>query len=532
MSLSGIRAIAPEVNLPTTAQASAPSSQSSVSALPGDSVALSSKNDEELQLDSGAPYYRASQDVRQLGKRMLGDCADMRLLTIAEGTEGNDTISVRNGKEQGSLIVNVNGEETTYSKDECRHIIIDGGDGDDTITVDKSVTMGLYITGGLGNDAITGGSGDDTIIDNFGHNVIHGGKGDDTILANGLDFDAAQGLTGTPAAGWSTLASANTNGNIIDGGPGNDYIEGGRGNDKISGGSGNDVIYGLNGNDEISGGSGNDYIDGGRGNDTIRGQIGNNMLFGGLGDDSFEGGVGRDVIVTGRGQNSVKAGLGGARIYSNGQDTISSNPLNSVSHVESSAIPANILVGSDPLAAAKAAQSGVQPESQEAGDFDERVQSDLEALSGSPVGQKMLDELGKAGHQVGIVETNEGNSCSYDHNGVLDNGRHPGSGSDSVVQYNRGRINLHTDAAWRERPAVVGLYHEMAHSYNAATGTFDSTNYDYEGNDIGRSFGLGVATGGEFQAVGIDNGKVQQNPDGLNENSLRKFLGIPNRDRY
>ena len=70
--------------------------------------------------------------------------------------------------------------------------------------------------------------------------IITGGNGNDTI-------------TGTSA------------GDIINAGNGNDTVNAGAGNDVVSGGNGNDTINGGAGNDILDGGNGNDILDGGAG---------------------------------------------------------------------------------------------------------------------------------------------------------------------------------------------------------------------------------------------------------------------------
>ena len=98
------------------------------------------------------------------------------------------------------------------------------------------------------------------------------------------------------------------------------------------------------------------------------------------------------------------------------------------------------------------------------------------------------------------------------------------------IQYNRAGLAIgNRKEDWAERPPVVGLFHEMAHSYNAATGTMDRGCYRYDGTVADDRKGL---VGAEFQAVGIEHPLIQSNPDGLNENGLRKFLGIEERTRY
>ena len=91
-----------------------------------------------------------------------------------------------------------------------------GTTADDTIDCTLA-SPGKTITGGDGNDTITGTLFDDTIV---------AGNGNDTVT----------------------------------GGPGIDYIEGGAGNDTLTGSAGDDTILGGSGADTLSGGVGNDTL--------------------------------------------------------------------------------------------------------------------------------------------------------------------------------------------------------------------------------------------------------------------------------
>ncbi len=114
---------------------------------------------------------------------------------------------------------------------------------------------------------ITGGSGNDTITGSTGADFIHGGAGDDEIHA---------------------LA-------------GDDVAIGGLGNDNVSGDADNDLVVGGDGNDNLYGGSGNDIVSGDAGNDTLAGGTGNDVLSGGKGDDIINTGAGDDTVIFGRG---------------------------------------------------------------------------------------------------------------------------------------------------------------------------------------------------------------------------------------
>ncbi len=61
------------------------------------------------------------------------------------------------------------------------HVTIDGGAGNDELTVDSGVTIGVAMRGGAGDDKLVGGSGDDEIEGGSGRNLIKGGLGRDRL---------------------------------------------------------------------------------------------------------------------------------------------------------------------------------------------------------------------------------------------------------------------------------------------------------------------------------------------------------------
>ncbi len=99
--------------------------------------------------------------------------------------------------------------------------------------VEETTGSGIFITQSL---SLTGGNGDDSLTGDVGSDYLNGGDGNDTLV----------------------------------GGLGNDYLNGGLGADLLIGGAGTDSLSGGNGNDTLDGGAGNDYLNGGSGNDTFR----------------------------------------------------------------------------------------------------------------------------------------------------------------------------------------------------------------------------------------------------------------------
>ncbi|MGM9998591.1 MAG: M91 family zinc metallopeptidase, partial [Candidatus Bruticola sp.] len=437
------------------------------------------------------------------------------------------------------IIVNVDGQEQEFSADEARNLIIDGGDGDDIIYADDKVKNSLYITGGYGCDNITTAQGHDIVYDNYGANRISTKDGNDTVIANQLDYvpnEHSQTVKDERSlwqkfvdklTGQGSFQERTVDGNIIDGGAGDDYIEGGLGSDYIKGGNGGDVIYGLNGSDVIEAGRGYDYIDAGRGSDTINAAYGNNIAIGGRGDDTITAGKGNNVIVGGLGADTIEAGRGQNEITADSADTVKAGKQSSVSMVESIDIPDNITINAN-------SYNTDAPQTGNLGNagFEARIQSDLDALASLETGQKMLQALGAQGHNVNIVGTDSGNYCSYWQTGVLNEDGSAGSGSSSTVAVDRSRIMIGYED-WGKRPPIVGMYHEMAHAYDAGTGMLDSRIFSYDGRQLSGADGNGVKAA-ELQAVGLGNvtDQVQMNPDGVSENDLRAALNLAQRDKY
>lgn len=474
-----------------------------------------------------------SDDVKDLASRMLessdidnpinensGDTLDD--ITVLQASGKDDQINITAG-DNGGIIVSVNGEEYSYTRNEAESLIIDAGAGIDNVHVDDSVTNELYITGGKGNDNLEGGKGNDTIVDNQDSNVINGDEGNDTLIANG---NSSKGFFSKL---WDNI-TGNKPSNVIAGGEGDDYIEGGFGNDSVSGGDGDDYIYGLSGDDKLSGGEGNDYIDGGKGDDTISGADGNDKLFGGKGNDTISGSDGDDVITGGKGHDTVSGGDGADHITtvasSAHSDVVGSDDADTVDSVANMTIPGDISV-------------------QGTAAFKERVESDLEMMTSNKVGQQMLDALDHDGHLLKIVRTDAGNECrSYtsghivydDDNNVVGNGL----GAGSTIGYDTTYHNMYSDReTWSEVAPSNVLFHEMAHAYNYAEGTNDPVVYDNYTDEhlynadgtYSRDKNQGVA-GAEYQAVGDIGYLGQENPEGVTENAMRDYLGYEKREYY
>ena len=216
-----------------------------------------------------------------------------------------------------------------------------GGGGNDTIQIDSSVSTGILLNGGDGNDVLFGGSGNDVLNGGIGNDWLDGGEGSDSLTggtggdvyafsdAIGNQTDtvvelAGEGIDTLSFAAMTTAATVNLNSDaslatmaqrIVKVGSANqsanfENVFGSSANDFVTGNAANNDLYGNGGNDTLNGVSGNDYLDGGDGNDLLKGGNDGDVLIGGLGSDYILGEAGNDVLNGGDGFNSLLGGLG------------------------------------------------------------------------------------------------------------------------------------------------------------------------------------------------------------------------------
>ena len=212
---------------------------------------------------------------------------------------------------------------------------VNAGSGDDTITCNVAVNIiycgpGSDTVNAIGiGDSVYGGAGNDLfIISDAGFALIDGGDGNDTIswdestAVNGQELTLTTGgatnfenIYGTSA---TETIKGDDNANILRGGLG-----------------GADTIYGYAGNDSLYGhGQGGDDPNDSNYTDakTLYGGAGNDNLYGGYGDDTLDGGTGTDTLTGGNGNDIfvIRAGDGSSLIegtniitdFSDGTDLI------------------------------------------------------------------------------------------------------------------------------------------------------------------------------------------------------------------
>jgi len=153
----------------------------------------------------------------------------------------------------------------------------------------------------LNGTAVSLGDGRITYTSNPGFSGV------DTFTYSIADDGGARSAPATVSI--TVIEAADTIGDSLDGGLGNDTIIGGAGDDFINGRSGDDSLFGAQGNDTILAGAGDDTLSGGAGNDTLDGQSGNDVVNGDEGEDVivFGGtGDGLDIVDGGSGSDTVR----------------------------------------------------------------------------------------------------------------------------------------------------------------------------------------------------------------------------------
>jgi Ca2+-binding RTX toxin-like protein len=198
-------------------------------------------------------------------------------------------------------------------------VLIDGGGGNDTISVGGGIpgSLSVRISGGNGNDTISGGPGDDLLEsgDEYsgtsGSDILNGEAGNDGLVSD----PGGDQLNGGDGNDLLVSSAAVCQGHKFDGGGGLDTVSYAR--SKPSG----TLTMTLGGAGKVSGGCGapdsilatSESLEGSEGKDKMVGDAQNNTLFGHGGADIFMGKGGSDSIeaVDGEKDKKIDCGPGG-----------------------------------------------------------------------------------------------------------------------------------------------------------------------------------------------------------------------------
>jgi Ca2+-binding RTX toxin-like protein len=216
--------------------------------------------------------------------------------------------------------VTVNDTTVTCPDSAVTTIVLNGGSGDDTLTLDEN-TIPLIVQGRLNGDAgkdsligaatadtQNGGSGDDTLDGRRGGDSMSGGSGRDTATY----VTSAAGVTVT--VGFGTGDDGNANDQSPGGrdtvGSDVEVIAGSAFADLIFGDGSDETLFGNAGADTVRGGDGGDAVIGGPDNDTVVGAAGNDKVVGKAGADIMKGKSGLDRLKGRDGQADIRINCG------------------------------------------------------------------------------------------------------------------------------------------------------------------------------------------------------------------------------
>ncbi|MCC6508377.1 MAG: hypothetical protein IT423_04670, partial [Pirellulaceae bacterium] len=165
-----------------------------VALLGGDSITIADINLFEFNHSCAAPglgEVTAGRSDFDNGTLLLyaGDYAEGR--STLYGTDPNEEFTVTQTVDAGQPAINVtfnylnrDGQPDTQTRifKGVQRIFFSGGNGNDKITIDPSVTVPVRLFGGEGNDILVGGSGADVLVGGDGNDVLTGGLGNDRYV--------------------------------------------------------------------------------------------------------------------------------------------------------------------------------------------------------------------------------------------------------------------------------------------------------------------------------------------------------------
>ena len=121
------------------------------------------------------------------------------------GTAASDVISLK--FENGVYTLKTAAGFTKTFNGPYNSVRIAAGAGNDSVTIDASVTLPAYLYGEAGNDTLRGGSGNDNLFGGAGNDSLQGNAGDDTLVAlGGGAYDTLTGGAGDDFF-WADAAS-------------------------------------------------------------------------------------------------------------------------------------------------------------------------------------------------------------------------------------------------------------------------------------------------------------------------------------
>lgn len=231
-----------------------------------------------------------------------------------EGGFGDDTIDVSTGADRAQLAA----------------LIVDGGDGSDTVNVVGTAVGEAYVVSNAGDGASVsvGGASLGEVVNVETLNIATRGGGDSVVVNNlegtgvqTLNIDFSGATAGQPdnvadrvtfedlAAGDQIYINQSADGHGLQAGMGQTTVNVANLDNQdqliFHGNAGDDTIVADGAASlahiTLNGGAGDDFVVGGNGSDSLFGELGNDTLQGGSGRNGLDGGDGDDLIINGDG---------------------------------------------------------------------------------------------------------------------------------------------------------------------------------------------------------------------------------------
>ncbi len=273
------------------------------------------------------------------GNVLVGNAGNDRL----EGFDGDDTLAGGDGNDRYAFnpdfalgsdrileSVGGGGTDTLDFSSTAASLTVDLTLGHLQIVVPGRLSLHLLscdgiedVISGAGNDILLGNSLDNHLTGGPGNDTLSGRRGDDTYIFNtsaalgsdilvetadvegGIDTLDFRGSTNAVSLDLSNSLNQNVNINLNLTLTSLIYLPvfGNLAFENVFGGLGADILIGNSLDNLLDGGSGGDLLSAGAGNDMLLGNAGNDFLFGGIGEDRLEGGSGNDFISGGSGND-------------------------------------------------------------------------------------------------------------------------------------------------------------------------------------------------------------------------------------
>lgn len=213
------------------------------------------------------------------------------------GGTGTDTVTYTGRTTFVTVVIDaaaLDGEASELDKVMVDVENVTGGAGNDIIT---GSTAANVLEGGDGNDTLNGGDGADTLRGGAGDDGLNGGNGDDTFDEGAADSDADTMLGGAGIDLVSYAGRTNAITIVMDATSSSTGTTGGETGEGDRVGTDVENLIGGDGTDTITGNALDNTLEGGDDVDTISGLGGDDTLDGNAGDDILDCGAGEGDIM-------------------------------------------------------------------------------------------------------------------------------------------------------------------------------------------------------------------------------------------